>query len=108
MANGGKIDQRIQIQRKTLADDGAGGKTSTWATVATVWAGVTPMSGREMLDRGGMIAASKVRFVVRNNITVGETDRISWQGKVYNIREILDAGSRPLYLDIIAERGVSS
>ena len=104
----GRLDQRIIIQRETLADDGIGGKTSTWANLLTVWAGVTPMSGKEMIDRGGVVAVSKVRFIIRNSVDLIETDRISWQGKLYNIREILDEGDRPLYLEVIAERGVSS
>ena len=104
----GRLDQRILIQRETLADDGIGGKTSTWSTLSTVWAGVTTMSGKEMIDRGGVVAVSKVRFTIRNSVDLIETDRISWQGKLYNIREILDEGDRSLYLGVIAERGVSS
>lgn len=108
MANAGALDQRIEFQRETLTDDGAGGKLSAWATLATVWAEAKPMNGSETLARGGVVAVAKVRFTIRNSLTLNETDRISWGGKFYNIREILTAGSRPLYVDIIAERGVSS
>lgn len=109
MAKGaGRLDQRITIERETLTDDGIGGKVSAWSTLAAVWAGVKPMSGREAIDRGGVVAVSKVRFTIRNSIDVVETDRIVWGGKLYNIREILLSGHRPLYLEVVAERGVSS
>lgn len=108
MGRAGALDQRITIERETLTDDGAGGKLSTWATLATVWGEVKPMNGSELLARGGVVAVSKVRFTIRNSLALSETDRISWGGKVYNIREILTAGNRPLTIEIVAERGVSS
>lgn len=43
----GKMRHRVTIQKLTRTDDGAGGYTETWEDIATVWAAVEPLSGRE-------------------------------------------------------------
>lgn len=104
----GKLDQRITLQSRTEASDGAGGTTSTWgdfATVPTVWAAVKPLSGGERVEDGSFNAAGMWEFTIRNRDDVSEKDRIQWQSENYNIRQVNRRGSREMYLVIIAERG---
>lgn len=45
----GRLDKRVTIQVRADTDDGAGGSTIAWGTVATVWAGVATEGGREFM-----------------------------------------------------------
>lgn len=102
----GLLDQRITLQRRTETADGGGGVSRSWATLATVWASVKAKASRESVSEGRMSAVFAVMFTIRNR-DVRETDRISWNGEVYNIRGVMREGTRPLYVVVEAERGVA-
>lgn len=104
----GSLDQRITLQGYTTAGDGGGGSEEAWAdfaSVPTVWASVTPMSGGERMEDGAFNASGMWKFTIRNRADVSELDRIKWGGDFYNIRQINRTGQRALYLEIMAERG---
>ena len=46
----GQLRHRVTIQQATETTDGFGGVTQAWATFATVWAAVEPLTGREYLQ----------------------------------------------------------
>lgn len=111
MMRPGKLDQRITFQAYTLSPDGAGGQTKTWAnltTTPTVWAHAKPVRGTESFSEDRTNATSTVMFTIRNRGDLTDAMRIVWGGVNYNIRDIRRAGSREMYLTIIAERGVST
>lgn len=111
MAKGrpGRLDQRIEILREVLADDGYGGQTITLETVANVWANVTPQGGREaeLADRlnGEGVYIFKIRN--RRDLAVEENYRIRWDGRDYNVRFPATEGVRVQYIEITGERGVA-
>jgi SPP1 family predicted phage head-tail adaptor len=104
----GELDQRVTIRRQTLASDGQGGQSATWADVATVWAHVRPKGGREANVADRVQGQTMYLFVIRWRSDVREADVMRWNGVDYNVRAILDRGGRKLYLEIDAERGVAS
>lgn len=103
----GELDQRVTIQRLTLASDGQGGSTESWADVVTVWAHVRPRSGREVVQFDRVNGEHAYLFVIRYRSGIRESDRLVWQGVNYNIRSISDQSGRKLYLELDAERGVA-
>jgi SPP1 family predicted phage head-tail adaptor len=106
----GKMDQRITLQRRVEAPDGAGGVTRAWSNLpcnATVWAHVVAKAGREGLDEGRVNATFVTLFTIWNRTDVDETCRILWGGEAYNIRGVRRMGGRELRLTIEAERGVA-
>ena len=44
----GQLNRRITLQRPSSAQDSFGAVQSTWIDVATVWADIQPLSGREL------------------------------------------------------------
>jgi SPP1 family predicted phage head-tail adaptor len=105
--NPGTLDQRIVIASETRTADDYGGAAVTWTTLATVWAEVRPMTGRERSDAAAIEAPASYRFTIRRRSDVTEAMRITWNGGTYNIRFIADPGARGLYMTIDAERGVA-
>jgi len=101
------MDQPIQIQRKVVTSDGAGGQSETWATVYSVWAAVRAKSAREGLDQGRMNATYVVAFTIYTIADLTEADRILWNDETYNIRGILRSGS-PQTVQVEGERGVAT
>lgn len=45
----GKLDRRVTVQRRSATTDGYGQESGSWVDIATVWANVRPIGGREKL-----------------------------------------------------------
>lgn len=111
MGSIGKMDQRITLQSFSSVSDGGGGFTKAWAdlpSAPTVWADARPATGREQYTEGRDVATAMTVFLIRNRSDVNEECRVVWGGENYNIRDIKRAGGREMYLEIVAERGVSN
>jgi SPP1 family predicted phage head-tail adaptor len=60
----GALNRRITLQSRSTGQDTSGGQLLTWTDVATVWAQVEPLNGRELL------AAQAVQSSVSHQITI--------------------------------------
>lgn len=104
----GELDQLIRFESESDAPDNQGGQTVTWvAFPKDTWAKAKPMTGSERDNFDQLENPSTYTFVVRNRFDITEKHRIEWNGQYYNIRSIPTRGKRDLYLQIVAERGVT-
>src|SRR5688572_14464944 len=94
----GELDRRVRIEVATDAVDpnGSGEPTTTWAHLATVWASVRPISGRELFAAQQVGAKVDTRFRIRYRTDVHpERSRlIDDLGRVYDIRSLQEIGRR--------------
>ncbi|MEC9346064.1 MAG: phage head closure protein [Pseudomonadota bacterium] len=104
----GQIDQRITIQSENSTADGAGGFVLAWSDVATVWAMVEPLTGREREEAGRLEGAVRYRVTVRYRAGLTTSNRIVWRSTPMQVREVHEAGPRPMYLVLICESGVAT
>jgi len=105
----GELDQLIDIKRKTRSDDGFGGDSSHPVVVIDdLYAHVRPINGREAKQYDKLNAQFTNLFVIRWRDDIYEDDTIVWESVEYNIKSIPGAGSRKLYLEIYAERGLAT
>lgn len=100
----GDLDQRIELQRASRTRTSSGGATPSWATYATVWAQVRPMTGRERENAQRQEAAANYMVVVRYRSDLLESDRIKWGDRYLNVRFMKREGRIP-FLEIEAELG---
>ena len=47
----GELRKQVTVQAEGQTPDGAGGYTLAWTNVATVWAEIKPVTGREIFRR---------------------------------------------------------
>lgn len=94
MAGLGDFRHRVVIQRNTTTPDGKGGRTSSWGTLATVWAQVTPTRGNERQMAGAMTSevAYRIRTRLRTDITIAPKDRLVWDSKTLQIHAVTNEG----------------
>ena len=75
--------------------------TTTWATVATVWAAVEPLSAREFIAAQAVQSNVSVRITMRYRPGITSAMRLLHDGKVYNITGVLaDKDSGREYLTL--------
>lgn len=87
-----KRDERITFQQKTTTyDSNTNEPTETWANVSTsptMWAKVTPKTATEDY-RGDMEGGFRRNdFEVLHRSDIGVENRISWDGKTWDIRGV--------------------
>lgn len=99
----GMLRHRVRIEAaERVADDG-GGASEAWVAVAEVWASVEPRTGSERLD-GDQIAGRVTHVVrIRGGLAVTPAMRVIWNGRVFEIRAVIDAEGRGRRIDLLAE-----
>lgn len=90
----GDLDRRIVLQRATVTLDGFGGEVETWAPLRTVWAQYLPGPGREAWRSAEVAAVTEARFIIRWGQGVTVRDRVLYDGKVYDVRGVIEIGRR--------------
>ncbi len=86
----GDLRPRMEIQSATVAQDSIGQPTYTWTTVATVWAGIRPMSGNELVNAQAVHSQSTHRVILRAYTGLNETYRFKFGSRYFNIAAVLN------------------
>ena len=90
----GDLRHRITLQTFTTAPDSYGEPIKTWSDLATVWAAVEPLSGREFFEAQRTNAETTYRVRIRYRADVVPTLRIAYAGKTLEIQAVIDVGER--------------
>ncbi|HSH26646.1 MAG TPA: phage head closure protein [Wenzhouxiangella sp.] len=104
----GKLRHTITIEREQSVSDGAGGSYLTWATVATPRAYIKPMSGGERLQAMRLEATVTHRIFIRYRDDLLTSDRINFNGRLMQIRALINLEERDRWLEIYADEGVAT
>lgn len=106
----GRLRHRVTIQSVTETRDTSSGAIAlSWADVATVWAAIEPLSGREFLAAQGEQAEVVARILIRFRDDVVAKMRVLHGSKIYNIRAALpDKESGTEHLTLMVAEGVNN
>jgi SPP1 family predicted phage head-tail adaptor len=102
----GPLRHRVAIQARTVTQDGYGATVATWATAATVWASVEPLSGREAWQ------AQSVRPDVTHTVTIRAYDgltpkhRLLFDGRTLEIESVVNLEERNRYMVLQCKEAV--
>ncbi len=101
--NPGRLDRRISLRVKTVANDASGEEIETWAELDGVWAMVTIGATSEAHEAAQDHATEETEFLIRyrTDITVNTLNEIAYDGKTYDISGVEEVGRRE-YLRITA------
>lgn len=93
--NAGELNRRVTIERPPVALDGYGQPTGAWSAVATVWANVRMIGGRERLRAGALESDLAGTVAVRYQaafLPLSSTNgwRINHGGRLLNITAARD------------------
>lgn len=87
-----RMRKRVTLQRRHYppAPDGYGQRVEAWDDVATVWAEVLPLAGKEMMSAGGVASDITHRVTIRQYEGLAPDWRVSYAGRVLNIDSVAD------------------
>ncbi|HEU0118812.1 MAG TPA: phage head closure protein [Alphaproteobacteria bacterium] len=105
----GELRKQVIIQQEAQTPDGAGGYSLSWTNVATVWAEITPASGREVYTaqhlEGHVTHHIYMRY--RSDIAVTTDMRVLYGARSFNIRSVMNYDERNQRLELLVEEGVA-
>lgn len=88
--NIGKLRHRITLQRQINAQNDYGAVVTTWQDVATVWAEIKPISGREYFSAQQVQSDVTTQIWLRYRKDIEPTMRVTYQDKHYEIVSVLN------------------
>lgn len=103
----GNLKRRGTIQKMDETEDDWGMPVSGWVDVASVWADIKHVSGLETIKSGVDVSVVKASIRIRRRADVTAGMRVLCDGKVYDVRAILDDVAGREYCDLICETGAN-
>lgn len=101
----GDLDQRVTLQSRSVVQDAHGQDTITWVDVATVWAQVQALRGREFFAAAQVQQEQSLKVRIRYRTGVLTTWRLVWQGRNHDITGVIPVGRNDM-LEIMCLGGV--
>lgn len=87
--NLGGMRYRVELQRNTNLKDDEGFAKKEWQTVATVWADIVPISGREFLQNGTETAEVTLKIYIRYRDGIDSDMRVKCGDTLYLLTAVL-------------------
>lgn len=81
---------RVTLQQQAGMEDLQGGHGTSWADVATVWASVEPMAGKESYTWGKILGESTYVIRVRYRSDVRPKMRLLYGSRIMDINSVID------------------
>lgn len=112
MTEAGLRNRRLVIESKGSTQGVYGEPTGTWTTLATVWAHIKPLQGRELQAAQQMAPEVTHRIAIPYSSTLADpvamaTRRASYGGRVFNIHTVMNPNERNRELIILASEGLN-
>lgn len=105
--NPGRLDRRLLVQKRTVGRDTTGSPVKTWADDGTVWAELVRQSGRERSGGDAVRDVTETQFRLRARTLDASAYRLSYQGRIYDIKAVDEEGrNRMLLVTCETRRGL--
>lgn len=100
----GELRHRVTIQQKTTAQDTYGQPIETWTNVATVWASIEDLRGREFIEARQVPAAEiTTRVRIRYRTGIEPTMRVIYGSRTLEITAVIDPDGRKRELELMCQ-----
>lgn len=102
----GTLRHRITIEQPAETQNAHGEPVVTWSALATCWASVEPLSGRELLMAQQVNAEITHRARLRYVAGVMAKQRVQHQGRYFDINAVRNIDERKVELELLCQEAV--
>lgn len=103
----GKLRQRITIQEYVATRDSFGAEVPAWTDVATVWASVTPVSGKEYFASAQVNAEVTTKITMRYLAGITPKMRVVFEeARTFEVISVLNFEERNIELNLMCKESV--
>ena len=104
----GKLRYRVDLQSGTESSDGAGGCTVAHKTIAQIYADIRPSGGSEQYRQGKIQEKVTHKIFIRFREEIDSSWRIQYEGRTFQIKNIINVQERDRFLQLLCEEGVAA
>jgi SPP1 family predicted phage head-tail adaptor len=90
----GSLRHRVALQQKTIAEDNLMQQSEIWTEIATVWACIEPLSGREYFAAKQINAEISVRITIRYLPGIKTDIRAVLDGRIFEVLAVINPEER--------------
>jgi SPP1 family predicted phage head-tail adaptor len=101
-----ELDKRIVLEKPTITPNGQGGFTTTWSTVATIWARLLPTSAKEARQSEKETMTVSHTVTIRYRGDVKPSWRIKFKNRYFAIVGITNPEEVNEWLDILCKEAI--
>lgn len=84
----GALTERVTLQRRAATRDDMGAANGAWTTIATLWAGIAPVTPASWGAGDLPAAAPRWAATIRAGADVATGDRLQWRGLSFTVRTV--------------------
>ena len=99
----GDLRHRVRLQALALTPDGGGGFTESWSDLAEIWARIQPVAGVELMLGEQRQHRVTHDVMIRYRLGIQPSQRLIYDGRVFYVLGIVNAGERDAFLTLHCE-----
>lgn len=103
----GDLNRRITIQQRSSTPDSYGQQSGAWTDVVTCWAGIEPLTGRELLAAQAVNTENTHQVKLRYRTGITAAMRVVYQGRLFNILSVIDPDTAHVALHLLCSEGLT-
>lgn len=85
----GTLRHRVTIEQQSVSRGTDGEEIVSWVELATVWAAVEPLSGREFFAANQIQSELSHRIRMRHRGDVTPKMRVHWDGRLFDVETVI-------------------
>ena len=102
----GKLRHMITIQEYTATRDSFGAEVEGWSDKVSVFASVTPMSGKEYFTSQQLNAEVTTKITIRYLAGITPKMRVMFGNRIFEILSVLNFEERKIELNLMCKESV--
>lgn len=103
----GSLRHKVTLQQKTIAEDAIKQQSEAWTDIATVWAAIEPLSGREYFAARQENAEVMVKITIRYRKDATLDMRAVSEGRVFDVLSVINPGERNISLTLMCKEALT-
>jgi SPP1 family predicted phage head-tail adaptor len=103
----GELSSRITVESAAKTQNAVGETVLSWSTVATVWAKVEPLAGREAERYGEIVGLNGHKVTIRHRSDITSAMRIIYRSRTLEIGAVNEF-LKDSYLELICTEKTAS
>ncbi|MGC7561340.1 phage head closure protein [Pasteurella sp. PK-2025] len=104
--NIGKLRHRITLQKQVNTLNEYGAAVTKWGNVATIWAEIKPLAGREYFSAQQVQSEITTQIFIRYLPGVLPTMRVKFGSRFFEIISVINANERNIYLQLMCKEKI--
>jgi len=99
----GELRHRVTLRKKEIAEDALKQQSEVWTDIATVWARIEPLSGREYFAARQENAEVTAKITIRYRKDVTPDMRAVSEGRVFDVLSMINPEERNISLVLMCK-----